>query len=160
MHLLLLLELLVEQVLLVLTLLLLLLLLHLHLHHHSLLLLLLLLHLCGILLEGWISSLISVSLGIPHGSFHFLFIIRLIFILCSCSILTFLHLEEHTVHFLHFCDSLFVFLDIVSFFLICGHLLPRLHFLHESGRVFASLVDTVDCGRVNVVRERRRVQLL
>ena len=156
MHLLLLLELLVEQVLLVLLvltllLLLLLLLLHLHLHHHSLLLLLLLLHLCGILLEGWISGLISVSVRIPHGSFHFLFIIRLIFILCSCRILTFLHLEEHTVHFLHFCDSFFVFLDIVSFFLICGHLLPRFHFLHESGGVFASLVDTVDCGRVNVV---------
>ena len=159
MHLLLLLELLVEQVLLVLALLLLLLL-HLHLHHHSLLLLLLLLDLCNILLESWISGLITVSLGIPHGSFHFLFIIRLIFILCSCRIFTFLHLEEHTVHFLHFGDSLFVFLDIVSFFLICGHFLSRFHFLHESGRVFASLVDTVDCGRVNVVRERWRVQLL
>lgn len=117
MHLLLLLELLVEQVLLVLTLLLLLLL-HLHLYHHSLLLLLLLLDLCGILLERWISGWDSVSLRIPHGSFHFLFIIRLIFILCSCRIFTFFHLEEHTVHLLHFCDSLFIFLDIVSFFLI------------------------------------------
>ena len=74
-------------------------------------------------------------------------------------VFTTFHLQEHTVHFLHFGYPLFVFLNVMRFLLISCHLLPWLYFLHERCRIFASFVDTVDSGRVYIIRQRWWIKL-